>query len=446
MKKFIKICEIFLFLFFLVLLFFTKQKLATLLIIPLLVILYFIYKKESIKHWEVFLFIIAFFIRIVSIFFLNVEIADDFKTMYEASLSLLKGNLDFMNGFYFRTYPFQLGLTLYQAVLLKIYHDVIILKIFNSIYTSFIIVYLYKISKLFVKEKIARMVSFSYLFYLYPLYLNSVLTNQHIPAFLMLIAIYFVITKMDSIKSAFWVAIILGVANFFRTESIIMIMAIVIFKFVFITRQTVKKTLLYLFIVLVSYFSFTTMTNQIIMHSPLNTAVSEEAKLDKNVTLWKFYCGLSTKHNGIYNEEDQNMYFNTDQEKELLMERIKNDKFRFPVLFLKKEVILWTQTNYDLRILNPFQGFWYSLVLSFNQGYLNFVMLLFVISLIPKKEEERKEVLFIKLLIGLYFGIYLFIEISPRYAYNLHMLVFLLLGIGVERIIDFYHKKVKKTN
>ena len=366
--------------------------------------------------------------------------------MYEASLSLLKGNLDFMNGFYFRTYPFQLGLTLYQAVLLKIYHDVIILKIFNSIYTSFIIVYLYKISKLFVKEKTARMVSFSYLFYLYPLYLNSVLTNQHIPALFMLIAIYIVITKMDSIKSAFWVAIILGVANFFRTESIIMIMAIVIFRFVFITHQTFKRTLLYLFIVLASYFSFTTMTNQIIIHSPLNTAVSEEAKLDKNVTLWKFYCGLSTKHNGIYNEEDQNMYFNTDQEKELLMERIKNDKFKFPVLFLKKEVILWTQTNYDLRILNPFQGFWYSLVLSFNQGFLNFVMLLFVISLIPKKEEERKEVLFIKLLIGLYFGIYLFIEISPRYAYNLHMLVFLLLGIGVERIIDFYHKKVKKTN
>ena len=446
MKKFIKICEIFLFLFFLVLLFFTKQKLATLFIIPLLVILYFIYKKESIKHWEVFLFIIAFFIRIVSIFFLNVEIADDFKTMYEASLSLLKGNLDFMNGFYFRTYPFQLGLTLYQAVLLKIYHDVIILKIFNSIYTSFIIVYLYKISKLFVKEKTARMVSFSYLFYLYPLYLNSVLTNQHIPALFMLIAIYIVITKMDSIKSAFWVAIILGVANFFRTESIIMIMAIVIFRFVFITHQTFKRTLLYLFIVLASYFSFTTMTNQIIIHSPLNTAVSEEAKLDKNVTLWKFYCGLSTKHNGIYNEEDQNMYFNTDQEKELLMERIKNDKFKFPVLFLKKEVILWTQTNYDLRILNPFQGFWYSLVLSFNQGFLNFVMLLFVISLIPKKEEEKKEILFIKLLIGLYFGIYLFIEISPRYAYNLHMLVFLLLGIGVERIIDFYHKKVKKTN
>lgn len=446
MKKFIKICEIFLFLFFLVLLFFTKQKLATLFIIPLLVILYFLYKKESIKHWEVFLFIIAFFIRIVSIFFLNVEIADDFKTMYEASLSLLKGNLDFMNGFYFRTYPFQLGLTLYQAVLLKIYHDVIILKIFNSIYTSFIIVYLYKISKLFVKEKTARMVSFSYLFYLYPLYLNSVLTNQHIPALFMLIAIYIVITKMDSIKSAFWVAIILGVANFFRTESIIMIMAIVIFRFVFITHQTFKRTLLYLFIVLASYFSFTTMTNQIIIHSPLNTAVSEEAKLDKNVTLWKFYCGLSTKHNGIYNEEDQNMYFNTDQEKELLMERIKNDKFKFPVLFLKKEVILWTQTNYDLRILNPFHGFWYSLVLSFNQGFLNFVMLLFVISLIPKKEEEKKEILFIKLLIGLYFGIYLFIEISPRYAYNLHMLVFLLLGIGVERIIDFYHKKVKKTN
>ena len=348
-----------------------------------------------------------------------------------------------MNGFYFRTYPFQLGLTLYQAVLLKVWNNVIILKIFNSIFTSLIVVYLYKIMKLFINEKLAKVISFSYLLYFYPIYLNSVLTNQHIPALLMLISIYYLLSKKDSYKYGIVIGLLLGLANFFRTESIIIILGVIAFQIINFNKDEWKKKSIFLIILLVSYFSFTTLTTTLIKVSPLNTKVENSEKLEKNVTLWKFYCGLSVEHNGIYNVDDQEIYFNSDDEKGLLIDRINKDKWKFPLLFLKKEVILWTQTNYDLRILNSWGGFWYELLLFFNQGYLNLIILLLVISLIPRKDEESKEILFIKILLGLYYGIYLFIEICPRYAYNLHMLVFLLLGIGVERIINLYKKQIK---
>ena len=436
MNKLFKFCEWLLFIIFLVLIFFMKQKLSIIVGLLVLVVLYVFYKKEKIKNYTLFIFILSFIIRLISIFVLKVEICDDFKTMYEASLSIINGNYDFMNGFYFRTYPFQLGLTLYQVLLLKIYNNVIILKLFNCIYTSLCVVFIYLISKSLFKEKIARVASLSYLFYLYPIYLNSVLTNQHIPALLMLIVIYFVVNKEENIKNSIIIASLLGLANFFRSESIILVLGIVIFYLVFINKNNYKEKIINSICLLFVYFLITISTSQILLHSSLYSNLDNS--IDKNVTVWKFYCGLNDKYNGIYNEEDQNIYFNSNNEKELLVNRIKDDYLKFPVLFLKKEVILWTQTNYDIRLTNKWN---YDIIFFINQGILNIFMIIFVIGLFPKKEIENDKILFLKLLIGLYFGIYLFIEISPRYAYNLHMIVFIIMGIGIERVFNYIDKK-----
>jgi len=445
MKKLIKLAEYILFLMFIALLLFEKQKWTILLTIPIILFFYFYHKKAKIKNYSLFLFIVAFLIRLLSVFLLKVEIADDFKAMYDASKSLIIGNLDFMKGFYFQTYPFQLGLVLYQAILLKILNSTILLKIMNSIYTSFIVVMIYWISKKIVKDETARMISFAYLFYLYPIYLNSVLTNQHIPALLTLIVIYIIIGREENWKNAIVIAILLALANFFRTESIIIILGIIVYTICYLNKDNYKKKLINFGIILVTYFALTNLTTQLLMISPLYKQI--ENQQDKNVTLWKFYCGLNDEHNGIYNEEDVQNYFNTNQEKELLMNRIKTDYKKFPVLFLKKEVILWTQTNYDLRITNNWNNPFYEWIQNYNQGFLNVVMILFTISLFPKrKEAEDNKIIFVKILIALYYGIYLFIEISPRYAYNLHMLVFLLLGIGLERIICKCNQIYTKNN
>ena len=109
---------------------------------------------------------------------------------------------------------------------------------------------------------------------------------------------------------------------------------------------------------------------------------------------------------------------------------MKEENIKLPVLFMKKEVILWTQTNYDLRIRNNINN----LVLLFNQGYLNAIILIFIISLFPYKSLKNKKILLLKIIISLYIFIYALIEISPRYAYILHILLFLLLGIGINKI------------
>jgi len=430
MKKFIYICELLLFIVFLVLILFTKSKLAILLGIPIFILVYLFSRRINIKNFALFIFIFAFLIRLFSILILNVEIADDFKTMLTASKSLIDGNLDFTNTFYFKTFSYQIGHVLYQAILLKVINSVLFLKIINSIITAFIAVFIYLISKNIYEEKIARVISLSYLFYLYPLYLNSVLTNQHLPALICLIVIYLLITKQINTKLLILIGLLLGTANILRTESIIFILGIIIYFF--LTNKNTKKNITNSLVLIITYFIFINLVSYIVYISPINL------KLENKAPYWKFYCGLNYATNGIYNEADQDIFFNSSNQKQLLIDRIKNDKHKFPVLFLKKEVILWTQTNYDLRITNNIDEALYNFLLLYNQGYLNLVFLLFVISLFPNKSNIKESTLLIKILIAVYFGIYMFIEISPRYAYILHILLFLLLGVG----INYIQKKV----
>jgi hypothetical protein len=438
MKKLIKLFETLLFILFLILIIFTKSKLTVLITIPVLILIYLFVKKVKIKNYYLFLFILAFIIRIISIIYLKVDITDDYKTMLDASKELIKGNLSFLNTFYFKRFSYQLGHVLYQALLLKIFNKVIFLKIVNSIITSLIVVFIYLISKNLFKETTARIISLGYIFYLYPLYLNSVLTNQHLPALIVLIILYLIITKKSTTKLSIIIAILLSISNIFRTESIIFILGITIYNLIKITKSNYKSIIKNTSIMIIVYLICNLLVSNILLLTPLNT------KLENKASLWKFYCGLNYEYNGIYNEEDQDVFFNTSNQKELLVERIKEENYKLPILFLKKEVILWTQTNYDLRITNNMNQSIYNFLLNFNQGYLNIIILLFVISLFPYKDLKNDKILLIKIILGLYVCIYALIEISPRYAYILHILVFLILGISLEKITNFLKNRISK--
>lgn len=424
MKKFIYICEWLLFIFSLLLIPFFKDKISTIIIIPICILLYYLIRKINIKHYSIFLFIIALLIRLISIIYLKVEVTDDFKMMLEASKSLVKGDLLFTNLWYFKTFSYQLGHVLYQALLLKIVNQVFFLKLINSLVTSLSIVFIYKITKKLFKEETARVVSFAYLFYLYPIYLNSVLTNQFIPALIYLLVIYLIFNKENNIKLYIIIGLLLSIANFLRTESIVFILGIIIYNLITITKKNYKNNLKYTSMLVITYLVVNTIISSLVYISPIKT------KLVNNSPYWKFYCGLSDKHNGLYNEEDQTVFFNSNNQKELLIDRIKEENIKIPILILKKEVILWTQTNYGLRIKSNIND----LVLKWNQGYLNIIIILFVISLFPNKNLKIKKLLLLKIIIALYIGVYAFIEISPRYAYILHILVFLLIPNAIEKL------------
>ena len=169
-----------------------------------IVFILIISNKFKFKNFGIFLFVFSLLLRLIAISIINPPIESDFLTMYNASKQLLLGKKDYLNLPYFINWGYQMGHVIYQYFLLKIIDSVLFLKVINCIIHSGIVVLIYNISKCLTNEKCARISSLIYTIFLFPLLLNTVLTNQQLAAFCMLLGIYlFISPKFDSLNKLF---------------------------------------------------------------------------------------------------------------------------------------------------------------------------------------------------------------------------------------------------
>lgn len=446
MKKLIKLFTYLIFIIFFIIILFTKTKIS---IIPASILFLLFYKyldKIKDKYFIVLLFIIALLIRIITIIYLDIPISDDFKTMYEASKLFINNDLSFTKDPYFTNFSYQLGFVFIQGIFLKIINSLLFLKVINSIITSLIVVFIFLICRNLSSNKSAKIVSTFYLFYFYPLYLNSILTNQHLHTLLILIIIYLLITKNTKFNNllikSILVGLLLGIGNVIRSESIVFLVSFILIGILYFNRKNYKIIIKTFSLTLLIFLFITQSINILFKINNIN-----ENGLKNNVPLWKFYVGLSVEHDGMYNENDQNTFFDKskkDQER-LLIERIKNDYLKFPILFLKKEVITFTKSSFNIVINFPFNKNILNFILFISNGILFLILILFLIGIFPYNNILDNRVISILLILFVYFGIYLFIEVSPRYGYNLQAIIFALSGLGIDRIGKFKNTKSKRN-
>ena len=428
-----KLLNIIMFILFLIIVIFTKSKLTIFLALPILFLLMKLVDKIKIKNYLIFIFSLSLIIRIITIILLKVPVLDDYKTMLDAALSINNNDLSFLNDFYFKTFSYQLGFTIYESILLKIINSITFLQVINSLITSLIVVMIYLIGKTISNEKSARVVSLLYLLYPYPLYLNSVLTNQHLSILLVLVAIYLILTKKE-LKYYILSGLLLGLANIIRPDGIIIIISLIIYLLTFIKKKDFKLKLKQLSILLITY---------LIIISSVSTIVNIKynSNLKNNSPLWKFYVGLNIKNNGMYNEYDQNIFFKSNNQKELLMSRIKTDYKKYPVLFVKKEVIEWSRTNFYIE--SNMSKYTYKIFEILNLTIVLLVLLMFILELYKSINKKNDKDQLLKIILLIYFITYLFIEVSPRYSYNLHIIIFIIISNSIS-IIEEYINKIKK--
>lgn len=443
MKNIVKLFTYLLFAIFFTIILFTENKLSFLLTIIPLILLYKYIDKISDKHFIIILFSLALIIRIITIIYLKVPIMDDFKTMYDASQSLLKGNLSFTQNAYFINFSYQLGFVFIQSILLKIVNSILFLKIINSIITSLIVVFIFLIGRNITSSRSSKVASTLYLLYFYPLYLNNILTNQHIQALLIMIIIYLITKKNNKSNNKITLSILIGlllsISNIVRNEAIVFIFSFILIAIININIKNYKFIIKSFLITLTTFLIITSSINILFKINNISNN-----GLKNNVPLWKFYVGLSIKNNGMYNEEDQNVFFekNKMEQKKLLIKRIKDDHLKFPVLFLKKEVITFTKSHFNIIIDNNINKHLLDYILYFSNGILLLTLLLFLIGIFPSNISPNNKAINLLIILFVYFGVYLFIEVSPRYGYNLQMIIFVLSSLGIDKIID----KLDKSN
>ena len=404
-------------------------------------------KKTIINNKFIFsLFFLSLFLRLIVVIFIKTDIISDFKTMYDASLEILNNTSNYRNSTYFLTWGYQMGHVIYQSLFLSIINNVIFLKILNAFITSFIPVMIYLISRNISSEKSAKIVSLVYTVFLFPLLLNNVLTNQHLPLLLSLIFVYMVL-KVDFDKKIIFksivIGLILGISNILRQEGIVYITAIVIYGiYLIIKKYNYKKIFLSSILIISSYLLIFNVTSFLLIKNNL----SENGLKNMNST-WKFVTGFNTNTNGMYSSVDASKYSSytqTLEAKKELKNRINNYK-KLPSLFLKKIKITWINSDlsWSIGTINPRT---YNLFNNINQIFIIIIDLLALLSILKINSlKENKTYLLVSLVLLIFFGVYLLIEVMPRYAYDFQPYLFILSSVSINLLLDKINQKKKTT-
>ena len=403
---------------------------------------------NKIKEWIskhkiiIFLFLFAFVIRIGVILWIDTPVISDFKTMLDASKELVNGTDAYKSMPYFICWGYQMGHVIYQAILLNIINSITFLKIVNAIVTSSTVIMIYLIGKELSNTKAAIIISIIYSIFLFPLLLNTVLTNQLLPMLLILIAIYLWMKKKKENKlMPVIIGILLGISNMLRSETIVIIIAFVLYTiFLMIKKENRKALIINLCLIIISYFTLTTATSFVLKA----TDISPSGLENKNSS-WKFLEGLNIETRGRYSEDDAVKYsYDKKKTTKELKKRIQEEWQQYPLLFAKKTKILWLNSDLSWSLGHIENQEDLKLYEGINQIFIYFFVIMSLLSAITLfKKTYKKEQILILLILFVYFGVYLFIEVMPRYAYSLQIFEALLASITLGYILD--NKKISKV-
>ena len=400
-------------------------------------------KKWISKHKIIiFLFLFAFVIRIGVILWIDTPVISDFKTMLDASKELVNGTDAYKSMPYFICWGYQMGHVIYQAILLNIINSITFLKIVNAIVTSSTVIMIYLIGKELSTTKAAIIISIIYSIFLFPLLLNTVLTKQLLPMLLILIAIYLWMKKKKENKlMPVIIGILLGISNMLRSETIVIIIAFVLYTiFLMIKKENRKALIINLCLIIISYFTLTTATSFVLKA----TDISPSGLENKNSS-WKFLEGLNVETRGQYSEDDAVKYsYDKKKTTKELKKRIQEEWQQYPLLFAKKTKILWLNSDLSWPLGHIENQEDLKLYEGINQIFIYFFVIMSLLSAITLfKKTYKKEQILILLILFVYFGVYLFIEVMPRYAYSLQIFEALLASITLGYILD--NKKISKV-
>lgn len=437
---------VYIFLLFFVLIPILSVDISLWLTIFLFVIIVFICKKFDLKHFPIILFATSLILRLAFNLFVETEPISDFKVLFDASQQLLKGDTSFNQTLYFSLWPYQLGFVVYQTLLLKIWNSLFFLKLINCICSSLICLLIYLISKKFVKEKSAQIISLVYSLSIFSISYTSVLSNQHMASLLVYFALYIILTERiikDNYIKYIVAAILIAISNIIRPEAIITIFAIILYLILLMRKTNAKKTIIQISLLLIIYFSSLFLVDQVF----INTGLSPNG-LKNNAPHWKFVLGFNHETNGTYSDNDIYVLENEEAGVELIKERIFVSPLKLLTLFKNKILIFWNRTSLSWSFTDSFISTHNRLIellpiLENHNSYIYYFMYILIIVGIYncfKNKKYDNKILLILNQVFVTFGVFLLIEVQPRYSYYVQISVIILASLGLDYLLKFLNK------
>ncbi|WP_219639279.1 glycosyltransferase family 39 protein [Cohnella sp. CFH 77786] len=370
----------------------------------------------------------------------------DFLFMHNAALQAVSGDFSFGDSAYFTSFPYQLGFTMYEASVMKLFgHHLFYLKLLNVLFSSGTAVVLYYSASRTFNENAGRIAALFYLFYLPNIMMCSVLTNQYISTFLFLLGCLLLLRSTDSKIHWLLAGLALGFGNLMRPIGAVYLAAIFLFFIPVLWRlwRSFSKRQAMIGAAKLGGVIAAFYLLQFLASASLVSAGVTHQALSGGDKYWKLMVGLNAETNGSWNMQDAryaNRYpFGEERhraERIMIMERLEN-KSELAALMGRKLVSMWGSTDsspyWSLQGLN--RGDW-ERELTNGEGPLYILMCAFgFVSMIGLWRSGRYSDNHLYLLVLLlYAAAHLLIEIQTRYRLDLIPAVILLQSFGFYQV------------
>lgn len=433
--------------------------------IGFIIFITFIAYKCDIPKFGFWLFLFAFIIRIIVIILFDTPITSDYEVQFNTAKEIISGNFHIAttttDGYMLR-WGYQMGYSLFMVLLMFISESALFIKGVNCLFTAGIVFFIYLLVSELINKRVARIISVLYAFFPFPLFFNTIVSNQHISSFLFLLAIYIFISKktenMNYKLKYFLIGLCLALGNIIRPEAIIFIFSIIAFLILTIKKDTIKQIVKVSLILIITYLSITMSASAIAS----KTGISPSG-FENKMPLWKIAVGFNWLHKGDYSRSLA-ATFPTDEKSQLqiIYDYTIGSIEKIPVLFMYKEQHFWldNELNWSLNYLKdksiylfgirvPF-NYIRSFLDSINQLYLYIFFVLGLIAVIINRKKMNNKQFLILIVILTYSLVYLLIECTPRYAYTAQIFLFIMSAYAIEFILNYMknknNKKKKITN
>lgn len=412
-------------------------------------------KRLPSQSFPVILFAAACVLRIAICLILETPPVSDFRILLDASESLAQGDTSFLSDSYFETWPYQMGFVFVQSLILKISDSVLFLKTVNCLVSAGICVLVYLISRTFLKEEYAKACAVFYTFLPFSLTYVTVLTNQHLSAFFIYLGIYVLVKerfRAGEIMRFVTAGILTAFGNIIRPEGIVTVLSVILFLVLSANRTAWKRNLAKAAALAASYFLVLALAGNLFAAS----GISPDG-LKNNAPYWKFVLGFNYETGGQYSGEDAWVLEEGMEEEgwQLVRERVCERPDRIAELFLKKVNIFWNTSplgwsfghlNENNAVVQKFCD-WLDEYETWGQ-FLSYILAAAgTAALIRKSRAGKKRPENVLILINqvfVTFGVYLLIEIQPRYVYFVQISVFMLAGMGIQVLAE-KGKKIQRA-
>ncbi len=390
------------------------------------------------KYFIIFLFIFALILRIASFKILNIQPYSDYETILEAAQKLLIGENILNTCDYFKIWPYQTGIVLYQTAILAVFKSVNAIHYLNCIYASISCCFIYLIAKELFSNRAAKIVSLLYTITMFTVTFTSIMSNQHLSSMLILIAFYIAISSKLKIKPILKFVIIgaiLAISDIIRNEAILYILVFICFFIVKMkNKQTIKQGIQGIIICVTVFLVIVKLSSLIIVTTNIN-----QYGLKNNDMLWKFVCGTNVKTNGQYISKAKDIIGKREEEIQFIKNNFKKHSAKeYVQLVDDKQKIFWQKKEYiwgekskgyekQKETILQYDNIVYGTVLVLTNIYM-------IYSLFKKNKNVNATIILLSILAN--FFVYILIEVQPRYSYLAKMMLYIMAAGGIEVIFS----------